>query len=418
MRSALSLLDQGQESALALEHALIMLLLLVELLSSQREQRRSVFWLALASVALSLLPSIYAIAMSWPLLSALVLPPLLWQVAMRFASAQPAFSWKALLIWLLMAVLIGLALHIGGRWSLAGALLLGALAAALIWQVRAWVSGNTDLGALSQLALALLLADVDLTLRPIQPFLGSLFSGAALGIGLGSIGVRVALRVSMGKLRNRFCLGLAYAAYLLGAVPGASGVALATMTALTVAIYGYHVGLWPTRTALPMPLSHPRMVLLMAGVLLLLGWQADVSLTWDRATGIGLGLLAAALGVLAGHWLIPMPGAAGRSDFQMLLLMEGRVFLLLLSTLLLWPQEAVLEPEPFGVALLAALVLLALLHTALKAVFELLGIELQSPNHVKRVQHREQHTLLFPDEWVRTRRNGDRICDPKGEDRQ
>jgi hypothetical protein len=262
------------------------------------------------------------------------------------------------------------------------------------------------------------LAEVDLTLRPVQPFLGSLFSGAALGIGLGSIGVRVALRISIGKSRNHFCLGLAYAAYLIGALPGVSGVAIATMTALTVAIYGFHVGLWSTRTALPMPLSHPRMVLFVAGALLLLGWQADVPLTWDRSTGVGLGFLAAALGMLAGRLLIPVLGAAARSDLQMLLWTEGRVFLLLLGTLLLWPQEAVLDPEPFGVALLAALVLLALLHTALKAVFELIGIELQSPNQVKRVQHREQHTILFPNEWVRTRRNGDRSCDPRGDERQ
>lgn len=224
-------------------------------------------------------------------------------------------------------MLIGLALRIGGQSSSADALLLGVLAACLIWQVRARVIGNTNLGALGQLTLALLLAEVNLSLQPVQPFLGSLFSGAALGMGLGSIGVRVALRLSMGTSRNRFCLGLAYAAYLVGALLGTSGVAIATMTAFTVAIYGRHVGLWPSMTALPMPLSRPRMVLILAGALLLLSWQADVPLTSEQATGVGLSLLAVALGALAGHWLVPVPGAAVRSVFQTLLRMEERAFL-------------------------------------------------------------------------------------------
>lgn len=53
---------------------------------------------------------------------------------------------------------------------------------------------------------------------------------------------------------------------------------------------------------------------------------------------------------------------------------ERKVLLLLLGTLLLWPQEAVLTPWPVAVALLAALVAMLMLRIVLHPVFYLLGI--------------------------------------------
>jgi hypothetical protein len=86
-------------SAIALEHALLMLLLLAGLLSIRGEQRRWVPWAVLASIVLSLFTPLYTIEMVWPLLSALVLPPLLWQMAVRLAIAQPVFTWRAIVSW-------------------------------------------------------------------------------------------------------------------------------------------------------------------------------------------------------------------------------------------------------------------------------------------------------------------------------
>ena len=59
--SAINLTEKTVGSTLALEHALIMLLLLVGLLSIQREQQRFVPWVILAGVALSLLTPIYTL---------------------------------------------------------------------------------------------------------------------------------------------------------------------------------------------------------------------------------------------------------------------------------------------------------------------------------------------------------------------
>jgi Cu/Ag efflux pump CusA len=49
----------------------------------------------------------------------------------------------------------------------------------------------------------------------------------------------------------------------------------------------------------------------------------------------------------------------------------------LLGTLLLWPQDAILEPRPLAVALVVALVALAILRVMLYPAFSLLGIEMR-----------------------------------------
>ncbi len=364
--------------ALSLDHALTMLLLLVGLLSIRREQRRFVPWIVLAGVALSLFTPIHTLDMAWPLISVLVLPPLLWQVAVRFAAARAALTWRTWLAWLLTATLIGLGLGVGARVPPAGALLLGILAASLVWQVRERAAGSTELGAFGQLTLAFLLVEVDVILHPLDLFLGSLFVGASLGLILGYIGVRVASRWPAGDARNYFCLGLAYLAYLVGVLIGGSGVVTATMTALMVAVYGYNVGLWPTTDLLPATLNRPGVFALMAGVFLLLGWQAHVPVTGNRVAGIVLGMLAAAVGIIIGRWLAPLPEEATLSWPQALLRKERKVLLLLLGTLLLWPQDAIPELRPLVVALLAALVTVLILRFALDPVFEVFGIEWRS----------------------------------------
>ena len=366
-------------SPLALEHALIMLLLIAGLLSIRGQQRRYAPWVVLVGIALSLFTPIHALEPAWPFISALVLPPLLWQVGIRVATARSTFAWRNWLAWLPSTLLIALALAVGGRVSPPSALLLGILAGSLMWQVRERAMGSTDLGSFGLLTLALLLAEVDLKLHSPGSFVGTLFSGAGWGLLLGYLGVRVAFRLPAGGTRNLLCLGLAYLAYLTGVLIGASGVVTAAMTGLMVAVYGYSAGLWPTTATLPTPFNRRGIFLLVAATWLLLGWEAHVPLTPAHVTGISLGIVAAAVGVLIGRWLAPVPGEEAHPLPQALLRKEMKVVLLLLGTLLLWPKEAVLEPWPTAVALLAALVTMLILRIILYPVFDLLGIEVRQP---------------------------------------
>jgi hypothetical protein len=117
----------------------------------------------------------------------------------------------------------------------------------------------------------------------------------------------------------------------------------------------------------------------MAGTWLLLGWQAHVPLTAVHITGIGLVLVAAAFGVLVGRWLDPMPEASVQPLPQALLRKQGRVFLLLLGVLLLWPQEAMLTLFPLAVALLAALMIIFILRIVIYQILDMAGVELRWP---------------------------------------
>jgi hypothetical protein len=344
-------------SALALEHALIMLLLLVGFLSIRGQQRRYVSWVVLAGIGLSLFTPIHTLEPAWPFM-----------------------AWRNWLAWLPTVLLIALALNVGGRVPPASALLLGILAVSLMWQVRERATGSTDLGTFGLLTLALLLAEVDLTLHSLGSFLGTLFSGAGLGLLLGYSGVRIAFRLPDGEIRNLFCLGLAYLAYLAGVLIGTSGVVTAAMTGLMVAVYGYSAGLWPTTATLPAPLNRRGIFLLMAATWLLLGWEAHVPLIAAHITGIILGIVAAAVGILVGRRVAPVSGGTAQSLPQALLRKKGKVLLLLSGAVLLWPQKVVLDPWPLALALLAALLALLILRLVLNPVFDLMGIELRLPD--------------------------------------
>jgi len=249
----------------------------------------------------------------------------------------------------------------------------------LMWQLRERATGSTDLGAFGHLTLALLLVEVDVALHPLGPFLGGLFSSAAIGLFFGYVGVRLAPRFPPGKARNLFYLGLIYLAYFTGVMIGISGVTMAIMTGLVVASYSYSIGLWPSKEERPAPLNQDWVFLLMAGTWLFLGWQAHVPLTAVNLLGIVLVLVAAAIGVLVGRWLDPLPEVPIQPLPQSLIRKEGKVFLLLLGVVLLWPLEAVLTLLPLAVALLAALVIIFILRIVIYQVFDFAGIELQWP---------------------------------------
>jgi len=96
----------------------------------------------------------------------------------RLAVVQSEFTLRAGLAWLLATLLFGLALGVGAGVPPTSALLLGILATSLMWQVREHATGSTELGAFGQLALAVLLVEIDVTLHSQARFWEGLFVGA------------------------------------------------------------------------------------------------------------------------------------------------------------------------------------------------------------------------------------------------
>jgi hypothetical protein len=377
LRPISSFAEQTTVDAGALEHALLMVLLLSGLLGRPSEQHRWMPWAVLASIGLALFAPLYRIDIAWPLVAALVLPPLVWQLAARLATVHARPRHRELAAWVLTAGFVGCAMYAGGWMSFAGGLLLGIVTASQVWQARQDIAATSELGSFAPLALAIVLTEIDLTLFPLRPLLRSLIASGGLGLIFGYIAVRIALRFPAGAARRRTCLLLSYAAYLIGSILGASGVMLTLVTVLVMSSYGSYAGLWPTSTTLPIIPSYRGVFILLVGVLLMLGWQLHAPVTTERVLTSGLGLAAVGLGVAFSYWLASGTKADVHASVPTFFQTGWQAALLLLGTLWLWPSEAVLAPGPLALALLAALIIVGLMRAIRRTVFDLMGIDSQ-----------------------------------------
>ena len=363
-----------------LEHTLILMLILVGLLSHQRKNRRIVPWIIAGGVVLALFTPVQRIMLSWPLISALVLPPLLWQVSIRLAIARPVIRWQNVTAWLLTTLFIGISLILAADLPPPNAFLLSLLASSLIWQVHEHQTGSTDLGVFGPLTLALLLVEVDVLLHPLGSFLGSLFTGVGLGLILGIIAAQVAVRIPIGKKRFIYYFALAYVSYLIGSILGTSGIAMAISTGLVLTTYSYSTGKWTATDEIPFLLNNTWIFALLAGAWLFMSWQAHVPVTQEQLIASGVGVTAAALSILIRRiYQISTRNYSGRSFLNEFFRKERKVLLLILGALLVWPRQAVLDSLPLVTALIAAFVLILILRIALDSVFELMGVELRMP---------------------------------------
>lgn len=368
-------------STLVLEHALIMLLLLIGLLSVRSRWQRYVPWVIVVGAGLSLFTPTHAIPMAWPLLSFLLLPPLLWHISMQVPHVQfPRNSrhWGA---WGLTVVCIAGALTLSGAIPAVSAVLLALIAASLMSQLHSSGTAQTGLSAFGQLTLAFLLVEIDVTAMSLRPIVANVIAGAGLGILIGFGTVRLALRNTRSDMRNLLCIAGVYVAYL-AAIPIAVSSIVATFAAgLILAEYGYRAGVWPDRMSLPRPINTSWVFALMAGAFVGLGWQGHVDMTTTHAAVIGTGIVGGALGI-TGAYLLGVVPATRRGSFRAALIRQERKLLLLLfGTFLLWPQAVILAPWSQIVALVVTAIGLGFSFVIMHAVFDVLGV------HVRRTKH-------------------------------
>lgn len=363
-----------------LEHTLILMLILVGLLSHHGKHRRIVPWIIAGGVVLALFTPVQHIMLSWPLISALVLPPLLWQVSVRLAIARPVIRWQNVTAWLLTTLFIGISLILAADLPPTNAFFLSLLASSLIWQVHEQQTGGTDLGIFGPLTLALLLVEVDVLLHPLGSFLGSLFTGVGLGLLLGVVAAQVAVRIPIGKMRFFYYFALSYVSYLIGSFLGTSGIAMAISTGLILTTYSYSTGKWSAPDEIPFLLNSTWVFAFMSGSWLLMSWQAHVPVTQEQLIAAGVGVIAAALSILIRSiYQISTMNYSSRSFFNEFFRKERKVLLLILGALLVWPRQSVLDPLTLVTALIAAFVLILILRIALDPIFELMGVELRMP---------------------------------------
>jgi hypothetical protein len=225
-----------------------------------------------------------------------------------------------------------------------------------------------------------LLVEVDLALPQSKSIIAGLLSGLGIGLFMGIIGVRIALRFKTGRSRNTFCLIFMYLAYLIGTVLDTSAVSTTLMTSFLIAIYGYNIGLWPDPALIPTPLARKGIFPIMLAIWLLMGWFAKVEVTPTYAAGIGLSLLGAAAGILLTQQLDPIRRGRDQTIPKILIRKEIKIFLLLTGTLLLWPSEARIGWEAMLIGLASALLTIVILRIVIYPLFDLAGIRIKWPS--------------------------------------
>jgi CBS domain-containing protein len=339
----------SEQGLAALEHTLIMLLLLVGLLKA----RPRLHWAARAAIAAGVLLALLAparpVPLPWDILAALIIPILFWQTARWVASAFQPVDRLELGLWAFVAVGTAGALSLASAPGWPGALLFGLLAASMLWHS---LEGDRPsvLGQAGPLALALLLAEIIPEARTPAQYGLALAIGAAAGSVIGYAAMRAAERLRPGWQRGALGLVQVYAAYVTGALFGGSAVVAAALAVAVFVAGGARRGLWSGSAIEPRPLNSPAVFTLAVAALAFFGWQSHVPLTPVILVEALLGLAVAGVAVAVGKWRSRGAIFARESPG----IPVGRIGLLLLPALLLWPRAALLDPVPLALAVVAA----------------------------------------------------------------
>ena len=359
------------------EHGLVMLLLLFGLLT-YRGKRLSK-WVPVAFIGglmLSLFTPIHEINLFWPVIAGLVVPPFLWQAAVAVTKSGPIRRQWTLVVWMGTLVLVTLSLRMFGGLPFSNALLLGILAVTLVWYFRELNVERSYLSTIGLITLVVLLEEIDLALVSLQLWLGTLASGTAIGIGLGFLGIYLYRKFKQFKWKNAFFFGWAYVAYLVGIALETSAIATTLAAALVVSTYGFSIGLWLRQKDIPVPSNTPFFFYLSASVWLALGWQAHTVLDPTSLYGIFAALAVITLSILIIRRVSPI---SSENRWRRLIRKETSAFLLLLGSVLFWPQQAFLSTISVEIALGAAVFLIILIRYSIKPIFDLLGVQLSWP---------------------------------------
>ncbi len=334
-----------------LEHTLVMLLLLVGLLNAKPNIPGYVWWMIAGALALVLIAPAVPMVLPWEWLSALIIPVLLWQTSHRLAEAEILGKLKDLLIWLGMALGIGGILLINPELTAAGSVMFGLLAASMVWRAVEGDGRPTPLGQAGPLALAFLLAEVAPAVEAPGRYAIALLAGAGIGALVGYVAVHAAQRISQKTEFYLLSIGQVYLAYGLATFFDLSGVAAATMSVVIYVAYGTKRGLWPDGSIHPKPLNSAPVFLLAVLALAFFAWQTHIPVSPLLLLDIGLGLAFTALVVWTGRRIRSEPFFYENSYLKILLRVGG----LLIPAIFLWPREALLDPLPLVIALVAAM---------------------------------------------------------------
>ncbi len=334
-----------------LEHSLIMLLLLTQLLSARPRLSLAAQAAIVGAMVLTLVVPIVPVELPWNWLAAIVLPVLLWQTAQPLVNAHRPFKIEEILLWLALALGMGGMLALTADLSIAGTLLFGVLVASMAWRaLEAEAPQASYLGQFGVLTLAFLLTEIDLVIEARDVYALMLLGGAVIGVGWGYASVQIALRLPGGRKRDAWSIAQVYLAYGFGLALGLSGIATAMVSMAAYLVYGARRGVWDSSALQLRPFDSRPIFGAAVAVLAFLGWQMHVALTQPLLLEVGLGLVLVSVVVWLGR-ILKISLFRVEHPFARVL---GRAGLLLMAALLLWPRPALLNPEALALALVVA----------------------------------------------------------------
>lgn len=348
------------------EHALFMLLLLVGIFNARLPGQKRTLFLIVGGILLALLPPFIHLTIPWQLILFFTIPLLFWQNARHWLYARWRITRREWALWLLTVVSLSLVLFLSGYLAWTGAILFGLVTASMLWRAIEPDVTATHLSQIGPLALIFLLAEVAPTVETPNSYLGGLFSGAGVGLGMAFLAAYLAQRVSDSQ-KGWIAVGQVYLAYWIAAAVDASAVAAALVAIAVYVEAGLRRGMDLETALLPAPLNRWPVFGLLLALFVFLGWQAHQPLSLALLGEASLGFLVGLFIAWAGRRL-QLPGfAALETIWQSGLRVGSFVF----AALLLWPRSLLIEPLQLAAALGVALVMTALAITLVSATISL-----------------------------------------------
>ena len=285
------------------EHALFMVLLLVGIISATPPKRDLRLLFLLVGLALSLLPPLASLAIPWEWIFSLSIPLLFWQNARHWLKVKLIVKRREALLWASTALGLGLILIWTGYLQWTGALLFGVIAASTLWRAIETEENASLLSQIGPLTLVFLLTEIAPAVETPNRYLGGLFSGAAIGIGVAFLSIYLARRLTP-RQRGYLAIGQVYLAYWIALLIDVSGVA-ASLT--SIAVYTQQsLRRESEKLPLPSPLNTWPVLSIFLGLFVVLGWRTHQPLNIYLLAEAGLGLV---LG-----WMIALVGKRLKLD--------------------------------------------------------------------------------------------------------
>ena len=346
------------------EHALFLLLLLGYLLRDLPGKNQVCLYLISGGLLLVLLPPFISVEIPWNLILALVLPWIFWQNARSWLHIERHLPGREAYLWLITALSLVLIVAFIGDLPWLRAIFFGIIAASMLWQASSREGISNPLGNIGPLTLVFLLVETSLALDAPMHYVGSLFSGAGVGMALALLSIAVVKKVSP-RYESWISLGQVYLAYWAALAIGASAIASALISVVVFTEF------YQRRLDIKGPITGPalldgRLTFFVAlGLFIFTAWQthqpATLVLLIEAGLGLCIGLLVTFLGRRMG-----LPRFEHLSSAWHIALKLG---LFLLGTLILWPRGPELGPVIIWIALGSAVflpVLSAILLAALR----------------------------------------------------